>query len=340
MIRAHMVMIQGETGYWIAFLIFVVLLLALDLGVLNRKAHVVSLREAAQMSALWISIALLFGGGVYFLFGPKSAAEYVTAWVLEKSLSVDNLFVFVLIFSFFRVSPQYHHRVLFWGIIGAIIMRAILIVLGATLIQQFSWLLLVFGAFLIYTGIKLARAGEDDEPDIDKNPLLQFVRRIMRITPEYHGDKFVVRLADGLSYATPLVLVLLVVESTDLVFAVDSIPAVIGISRDPFIIFSSNVMAILGLRALYFLLSGAVDRFHYLKPALAVILTFVGVKMIAEQLFHPGESIEGLVTFGSLAFIIVTLAVAIIASFIRERRSAAQADHAARPHGELSQSAK
>ncbi len=305
--------------FWLGFLAFVVVLLAIDLGVLNRKAHAVSLREAALMSALWISIALLFGVLVAVVLGSRAGVEYFTAWVLEKSLSVDNLFVFVLVFSFFRVPAQYHHRVLFWGILGAIAMRAVLIVVGASLIHQFSWLLLVFGAFLIYTGIKLARANEDDKPEIDHNPLLRLARRMLRITPEYHGQRFFVRLSDVL-YATPLLLVLIVVESTDLVFAIDSIPAVIGVSHDPFIIFTSNVMAILGLRALYFLLAGAVDRFHYLKPALAIILTFVGVKMIAEQLFHPGESIENLMVVGSLVFILTVLAIAILASFMRERR--------------------
>ncbi len=314
-----MALIQGELGYWIAFLVFVVFLLALDLGVLNRKVHVVALPEAARMSVLWISIALLFTVVVYFLFGSKAAVEYITAWVLEKSLSVDNLFVFVLVFGFFRVPPQYHHRVLFWGIIGAIVMRAVLIVLGTTLIQQFSWLLVVFGAFLIYTGIKLARSGEGDEPDIEQNPILRIAKRFFRVTPEYHGEKFFTRIK-GLVYATPLFLVLLVVESTDLVFAVDSIPAVIGISRDPFIIFTSNVMAILGLRALYFLLAGAVDRFHYLKPALAIILTFVGIKMITETLLHPSDEIESLITFGSLAFILLVLTIAVVASFVRERQ--------------------
>lgn len=311
---------QENIWFWLGFLAFVAVLLAIDLGVLNRKVHAVSLKEAALMSVLWISIALLFGVLVSVVLGSRAGVEYYTAWVLEKSLSVDNLFVFVLIFGFFRVPAMYHHRVLFWGILGAIAMRAVLIVLGASLIHQFSWLMLVFGAFLIYTGIKLARAGDDDKPEIDNNPLLKLARRFLRITPEYHGEKFFVRLPDLLLYATPLLLVLIVIESTDLVFAVDSIPAVIGVSHDPFIIFTSNVMAILGLRALYFLLAGAVDRFHYLKPALAVILTFVGVKMIAEQLFHPGAEFENLMVLGSLAFILSVLAIAIVASFVRERR--------------------
>jgi tellurite resistance protein TerC len=311
---------QENIWFWLGFLAFVAVLLAIDLGVLNRKAHAVSLKEAALMSVLWISIALLFGVFVTLTLGTRAGVEYYTAWVLEKSLSVDNLFVFVLIFSTFRVPAHLHHRVLFWGILGAIAMRAVLIVAGASLIHQFSWLMLVFGAFLIYTGIKLARAGDDDAPEVENNPLLKVARRFLRITPEYHGEKFFVRLPDLLLYATPLLLVLIVIESTDLVFAVDSIPAVIGVSHDPFVIFTSNVMAILGLRALYFLLAGAVDRFHYLKPALAIILTFVGVKMIAEQLLHPAEGVENVIVLGSLAFILSVLVIAIVASFIRERR--------------------
>lgn len=310
---------QENIWFWLGFLAFVAVLLAIDLGVLNRKAHAVSLKEAALLSVVWISIALLFGVLVTVVLGSRAGVEYYTAWVLEKSLSVDNLFVFVLIFSFFRVPAMYHHRVLFWGILGAIAMRAVLIVAGTSLIQQFSWLMIVFGAFLIYTGIKLGRSGEDDKPEIDNNPLLKLARRFLRITPEYHGEKFFVRMPDLVLYATPLLLVLIVIESTDLVFAVDSIPAVIGVSHDPFVIFTSNVMAILGLRALYFLLAGAVDRFHYLKPALAIILTFVGVKMIVEQLFHLGE-FENLMVLGSLIFILSVLAIAIVASFVRERR--------------------
>lgn len=310
---------QENIWFWLGFLAFVAVLLVIDLGVLNRKAHAVSLKEAALMSVVWISIALLFGVLVTVMLGSRAGIEYYTAWVLEKSLSVDNLFVFVLIFSYFRVPAKYHHRVLFWGILGAILMRAVLIIAGTSLIQQFSWLMIVFGAFLIYTGIKMGRAGEGDEPEIDNNPLLKLTRRFLRITPEYHEDKFFVRLS-GLVHATPLLLVLIVVESTDLVFAVDSIPAVLGVSHDPFIIFTSNVMAILGLRALYFLLAGAVDRFHYLKPALAIILTFVGVKMIAEQIFHPSEQLENVLVLASLAFILTVLSIAVVASFMRERR--------------------
>lgn len=305
--------------YWIAFLVFVLVLLAFDLGILNRKAHAPSLKEAALMSMLWISIAIAFGLFVTFSFGQKQGLEYFTGWVLEKALSVDNLFVIVLIFSFFRVPPQYHHRVLFWGIIGALVMRGLLIWVGATLINQFEWIIYIFGAFLIYTGIRLFRAGENDEPDIEKNPLLRLVQRVLPMTTEYHAEKFAIRQAGKLVF-TPLVLVLIIVESTDLVFALDSIPAVIAITKEPFIIFTSNVMAILGLRALYFLLAGALDRFYYLKPALAIILTFVGVKMIAEKLLHLGEQWEYYLVAGSLIFIIGVLAIAVLASWLRLRR--------------------
>lgn len=308
--------------YWIAFIAFVLVLLAFDLGVLNRKAHAPSLKEAALMSALWISIAIAFGVFVTLAFGQKQGLEYFTGWVLEKALSVDNLFVIVLIFSFFRVPPQYHHRVLFWGIIGALVMRGLLILLGATLLNQFEWIIYIFGAFLIYTGIKLFRAGDGDEPDIEKNPLLRFTRRFLPMTPEYHQEKFAVR-QEGKLVFTPLVLVLVIVESTDLLFAVDSIPAVIAITREPFIIFTSNVMAILGLRALYFLLAGAMDRFYYLKPALAIILTFVGIKMVAEKLIHLGDQWEYYLVAGSLGFILLVLATAIIASWLHLRRNSA-----------------
>ena len=296
------------------------MLLAFDLGVLNRRAHAPSLKEAAWMSVLWISIAIAFGLFITFDFGTKQGIEYFTGWVLEKALSVDNLFVFVLVFSFFRVPPQYHHRVLFWGIIGALIMRGLLIWLGATLLETFEWIIYIFGVFLIYTGIKLFRAGDDENPDIEKNPLIRLGRRFLPMTTEYHAEKFTIRQAGKFMF-TPLILVLIVVESTDLVFAVDSIPAVIAVTKEPFIIFTSNVMAILGLRALYFLLAGAMDRFYYLKPALAVILTFVGVKMILEQFLHLGDAWETYIVIGSLLFILLVLTVAVIASWLRVRQT-------------------
>lgn len=309
--------------YWIAFIAFVLVLLAFDLGVLNRRVHAPTLKEAAFTSLIWVSIALLFGLFIQYQFGPKQMLEYFTGYILEQSLSVDNLFVFILIFGFFRVPAQYHHRVLFWGIIGAVIMRLFFIIIGTALIERFSVILYVFGAFLIYTGIRLARSGnEDDEPQIENNPLVRLTRRLVPMTEDYHGERFFVQQL-GKRIATPLLLVLIVVESTDLVFAVDSIPAVIAVTKEPFIIFTSNVMAILGLRSLYFLLAGAMDRFYYLKPALAVILTFVGIKMIAEKLFHVSPDWENLVIAGSLGFILLVLATAIIASWLRLRRNSA-----------------
>jgi tellurite resistance protein TerC len=322
-------MFYEQPVFYVGFLAFVVVLLALDLGVLNRKAHAPSIKEAAWLSALWVSIALLFGVWVYFYLGPKQGVEYFTGWLLEKALSVDNLFVFVLVFSFFKVPPKYHHRVLFWGVLGALIMRGILIFLGAALINQFEWIIYLFGAFLIYTGIKLGTQKEDAEPDLEKNPLLRLAQRFLPFTKEYHEEKFAIRQAGKLMF-TPLVLVLIIVESTDLVFAVDSIPAVIAVTKEPFIIFTSNVMAILGLRALYFLLAGAMDKFHYLKPALSVILTFVGIKMVGEKLFHDPlmaalhnitPDPEFFLTIASMVFILLVLVVAIIASLVRGRNA-------------------
>ena len=322
-------MFYEQPIFYVGFLIFVAFLLALDLGVLNRKAHAPSIKEAAWMSALWISIALLFGLGVYFLIGPKQGLEYFTGWLLEKALSVDNLFVFVLVFSFFNVPPKYHHRVLFWGVLGALVMRGILIFVGASLLDRFEWIIYIFGGFLIYTGIRLGVEKGDAEPDLQKNPLLRLAKRVLPMTGEYHEEKFAIRQAGKLVF-TPLVLVLLIVESTDLVFAVDSIPAVIAVTKEPFIIFTSNVMAILGLRALYFLLAGAMNQFHYLKPALSVILTFVGIKMVGEKLFH--EQLHSalltltpdpvnFLTAASLIFILAVLVIAIIASLIRNRKT-------------------
>ncbi len=308
-----------NSGHWIAFIVFVLMLLILDLGVLNRRAHAPTLKEAGITSMIWVSIALLFGLFIQYRFGPKQTLEYFTGYILEQSLSVDNLFVFVLVFGFFRVPTQYHHRVLFWGIIGAIVMRLAFILIGTALIERFGFILYFFGAFLVYTGIQLFRAGENDEPAIDKNPLIRLTRRLVPMTEDYHGEKFFIRNA-GKLLATPLLLVLIVVESTDLIFAVDSIPAVIAVTKEPFIIFTSNVMAILGLRSLYFLLAGAMDRFYYLKPALAIILTFVGLKMIVEKLFPIGAQWEYYVIAGSLLFILGVLAMAVLASWLRLRR--------------------
>jgi len=296
---------------WIAFNLFVIVMLAIDLGIFHRKAHTVSLKEALTWSGVWISLALIFNVGLYVLRGPDPALQFFTGWLIEKSLSVDNIFVFVLLFSFFSVPSAYQHRVLFWGILGALIMRGILIAVGAVLLEQFHWILYVFGAFLIFTGIRMGLQKETNV-DPEKNPLLTLARRIIPVTRDYEQDRFIVRRA-GMLMATPLLLVLLVVESTDLVFAVDSIPAVFAVTRDPFIVYTSNVFAILGLRSLYFVFANVIDKFTYLKLGLSVILTYVGVKMLLADIFP-------IPTFLSLAIIALVLAAAIVASIMRARR--------------------
>ena len=306
---------------WVGFNIFVLVLLALDLGVFHRKSHAVSTKEAAIWSVVWIAISLLFNAGIFYFwdsFVPHSsltnreaALTFFTGYVIEKSLSVDNIFVFVLIFTYFSVPAMYQHRVLFWGILGALIMRGTLIFLGAALLEQFHWIIYVFGAFLIYTGIRMF-THENIKVEPDKNPLVKLARRFMPVTEHYEGDKFFVRHA-GKLFATPLFLVVLIVESTDLVFAVDSIPAIFAITQDPFIIYTSNVCAILGLRALYFLLASVVDKFYYLSTGLAFILVYVGIKMVIVDIYKiPTEF--------SLGVVFVVLTVAIVASLRRTKR--------------------
>ena len=295
----------------IAFNAFVLVLLAIDLGVFHRKAHAVGVREAAIWSAIWISLSLLFAAGIFVLDGSEKGVEFLTAYTIEKSLSVDNIFVFVVIFSYFAVPAQFQHRVLFYGILGALIMRGLFIGAGLGLLELFHWVIFPFGAFLILTGIKLA-VQNDSEVDPERNFLLRLACRFFPITPDYVGQRFVIRKA-GTLFVTPLLLVLIVIETTDLVFAVDSVPAIIAVSRDPFIVYSSNVMAILGLRALYFLLAGVVGQFRYLRFGLAMILSFVGVKMILSETYE-------IPTFAALGVVGAILAVTIIASLIVSRR--------------------
>ena len=281
-------MIEGQVWLWVGFNLFVLIMLALDLGVFHRKSHVVSAKEAIAWSVFWISLALIFNLGIYFFWDSMSpgsgytnneaALAFFTGYIIEKSLSVDNIFVFILIFSFFAVPATYQHRVLFWGILGALIMRGILIMVGSALLKEFHWIIYIFGAFLIFTGIRMA-LHKDEEINPEKNPVVRFFRKLMPVTQDFEGDKFFIRHA-GKLMATPLFLVLLIIESTDLVFAVDSIPAIFAVTQDPFIIYTSNVFAILGLRALYFLLANVMDKFQYLKFGLSVVLTFVGVKMV------------------------------------------------------------
>jgi tellurite resistance protein TerC len=305
---------------WIGFLAFVVAMLAVDLGVFNRKTHAISMKEAGIWSAVWISLALVFNIILYFWQGSEVALQFLTGYLIEKALSVDNLFVFALIFTLFAVPAQYQHRVLFWGVLGALIMRGIFIAAGAALLHNFHWIIYIFGAFLIYTGIKLGTHKETKlEPD--RNPLVKLFRRIFPITDRYEGEHFFIRRA-GVLMATPLLLVLVMVESTDLVFAIDSIPAIFAVTSDPFIVYTSNVFAILGLRSLYFLLAGALDKFYYLKTALAVILVFVGVKMLAVEFFEIPIAVSLLVIAGLLAG-------AVVASIVRARREAQLAPVAA-----------
>jgi tellurite resistance protein TerC len=273
---------------WLGFNLIVLALLALDLGVLHRKEREIKVGEALWLSLFYIISALLFAGGLFWIRGAQAGVEFLTGYLIEKSLSVDNIFVIVLIFSYFAVPVQYQHRVLFWGILGALVMRGILIFAGVQLIENFAWMALVFGAFLIVTGVKMLLVA-DAKPDIDNNVVLKFLRGRLRVTESYEGKRFFVRRG-GMLYATPLFLVLMMVEFTDLVFAVDSIPAIIAISQDPFIIYTANVFAILGLRALYFALAGVVPRFGYLKYALSLILVVVGGKMITNY-FYGGKFI-------------------------------------------------
>ena len=268
--------------FWVAFNVFVLCMLALDLGVFHKHAHVVSLREAGAWSAVWVALALTFNAGIYLVWGAQPALEFLAGYLIEKSLSVDNIFVFVMLFSYFAVPAQYQHRVLFWGILGALLMRGAFIAAGAYMLQQFHWVIYVFGAILIVTGIKLARRTAAYDPA--DNPVLRLARRFLPLTPRYHGQRFWVKEA-GRWVATPLFLVLLLVEVTDLVFAIDSIPAIFAVTGEPFLVYTANVFAILGLRSMYFLLAGVVHRFVYLKYGLAAVLVFVGAKMMLVDVY-------------------------------------------------------
>ena len=298
---------------WIGFNAFVLLMLALDLGVFHRKAHVVTFRESLCWTIVWVVMAMLFNLGIGHYMGDAKALEFFTGYVIEKSLSIDNVFVFALLFGYFAVPPLYQHKVLFWGIIGALILRATMIALGAKLITEFAWVIYVFGVFLIATGIKMI-VKRETEIHPERNPLVRLFKRFMPVTPDYRGGKFFIR-ENGILMATPLFVVLLLVEFTDLIFAVDSIPAIFAVTKDPFIVYTSNVFAILGLRSLYFALAGVMDKFHYLKIGLGVVLSFVGVKML---LAHSAWKID---THVSLGVILVVLASSMVLSLLRPRRT-------------------
>jgi tellurite resistance protein TerC len=333
---------------WIGFVTFVLLMLALDLGVFHRRAHVVRIREALIWSGVWVALALLFGIFVYFAYeghwlglgagvdavdrhindGPAAVLKYLTGYVIEKSLSVDNIFVIAMLFGFFAVPATYQHRVLFWGILGALVMRGVMIGIGAEMIARYHWILYIFGGLLILTAIKMLLM-KTDHADPARNPVLRLVRRCFRVSDQYYGQHFVVRLPTGRAL-TPLAVALVAIETTDLIFAVDSIPAIFAVTADPFLVFTSNVFAILGLRSLYFALAGMIDKFRYLKPALAVVLAVVGAKMLlASQIKvalgpHANAWLLGLV--------MLILAVGVVASLVAARRTGpAPADDQAAP---------
>lgn len=290
---------------WVVFNIFIVSMLIVDLMVFNRKPHEISIRESLIWTGIWIILAVIFGIGLYFFMSPESSLEYFTGYLIEKSLSVDNIFVFLLIFTYFGVDAKYQHRVLFWGIFGALVFRLLFILVGVALIERFHWVIYIFGAFLILTGIKLALE-KDKEIRPDRNPILKLVRRFVPITKNYHGQKFFIKR--GKRYiATPMFVVLVVIETTDIVFALDSIPAIMAITRDTFIIYSANAFAILGLRALYFALSGVMRLFHYLHYGLAFILVYIGIKMLLEGVYQ-------IPTMVTLAIIISTLTISVLLS--------------------------
>jgi len=297
---------------WIAFLAVVLAILAIDLGLLNKKAHVVSVKEAGIWSIVWVAVALAFAGAIFVMRGTQAGTEFLTGYLIEYSLSVDNIFVIVLIFSFFGVRDEFQHRVLFWGILGALLMRGAMIAGGTLLISRFHWITYVFGAFLVITGVRMAFQ-DDEEIDPDANPVIKLIRRIIPVSPHYDGQKFFVQAADERGVvrrmATPLFVVLAVIETMDLVFAVDSIPAVFAVTRDPFIVFTSNISAVLGLRSLYFLLAGVIHKFRFLKFGLAVVLAFVGLKMLAAVKYE-------IPTLASLGVIFVVLGASVAASLL------------------------
>jgi len=298
----------GTPLQWGLFIALILAMLALDLGVIHRKEHRVGLREALVWSVVWTIIAMIFNLWIYSQFGARPGLEFLTGYIIERSLSFDNIFVFIVIFNYFAVPAEHQHRVLFWGIVGALFSRGLFIGMGTALLARFEWLIYVFGAFLVYTGINILRQKET-EVHPEKNPVLRLFQRFVPLTTQYHGKRFFIR-QELRTLATPLMLVLVVVEATDVVFAVDSIPAVFGVTRDPFIVFTSNIFAILGLRALYFLLAGLMHKFHYLSYGLGLVLVFVGAKMLIHD--HYEIPIEL-----SLGIVLAVLAASVVLSLLR-----------------------
>jgi tellurite resistance protein TerC len=296
---------------WVGFNVVVLAILALDLGVLHRRSEKVSLKEAATWSAVWVALSLAFAFAIYQTMGKESGLEFLTGYLIEYALSVDNIFVFVLIFTYFGVPEKYQHRVLFWGIIGALVLRGVMIVAGSALVTRFAWTLYIFGAFLVFTGLRMALQKDEDVYNPERDPILRLARRLVPVTDDYHGDKFFVRQPGKTGRsgyaATPLFIVLLIVDTTDIIFATDSIPAIFAVTRDPFIVYTSNICAVLGLRALYFLLASVVDKFVYLKLGLSLVLVFIGGKMLLEHFVH-------LPIVASLGVVGAVLAASIVAS--------------------------
>jgi tellurite resistance protein TerC len=296
---------------WVGFNVVVLAILGLDLGVLHRRSEKVSLKEAATWSAVWVALSLAFAFAIYETMGKESGLEFLTGYLIEYALSVDNIFVFVLIFTYFRVPEKYQHRVLFWGIIGALVLRGVMIVAGSALVTRFEWILYVFGGFLVFTGLKMALQKDEDAYNPERDPVLRLARRLVPVTDDYRGDKFFIREPDNTGKsryaATPLFIVLLIVDTTDIIFATDSIPAIFAVTRDPFIVYTSNICAVLGLRALYFLLASVVDKFVYLKLGLSLVLIFIGAKMLLDPFLH-------LPIVASLGVVGAVLAASILAS--------------------------
>jgi tellurite resistance protein TerC len=315
---------------WAVFNGIVLVLLLLDLGIFHREAEKVSVRQAIGWSAFWIALSLAFNGWIYHEFGSEKGMEFLAGYILEKSLSVDNLFVFLLIFSYFKVPAESQHRVLFFGILGALILRGVFIYLGVTLVHKFSWILYLFGAFLVYSGFKLLGSGDDDDAN-PENVIVRKLRKRLNMTDGFRGQKFFV-IEDGVRKATPLLLVLVAVETSDVLFAVDSIPAVFGVTKDPFIVYTSNVMAILGLRALYFALAGLIEYFHYLNYGLAAILIFIGAKMLGEKYVHLPIALE-------LGIIGALLMASVGASLLFPKAAEAEADPVTTPEESVGEAA-
>lgn len=292
---------------WIVFNVFILAMLVVDLVVFNRKPHEISIKESLVWTGIWVLLAIIFGVGLYYFMSPAASLDYFTGYLIEKSLSVDNIFVFLLIFTYFGVDAKYQHKVLFWGIFGALVFRFIFIFAGVALLEQFHWIIYVFGAFLVFTGLKLGLE-KDKEIHPNRNPVLKLVRRFIPITKNFYGQQFFIKRGSRI-IATPMFVVLIVIETTDVIFALDSIPAIMAITRDTFLIYSANAFAILGLRALYFALSGVMRLFHYLHYGLAFILVFIGIKMLLENVIH-------IPTLFTLGVIVITLTLSVLASIL------------------------